>query len=74
MLPVSHLPDCVINLVSRESRNIPASEMIQEKLDFRFVVIERFFVLLFLYPADAAFLESARWQIADLVNAPGFRL
>ena len=51
-----------------------AGKMLQPKLNFGFVIIQRSLMVLFPQPPDAAFFEGSDGQVADLVNPPRFRL
>ena len=49
-------------------------KMLQPKLNFGFVIIQRSLMVLFPQPPDAALFEGSDGQVADLVNPPRFRL
>ncbi|MBZ7609749.1 hypothetical protein FML07_02985 [Klebsiella pneumoniae] len=63
-----------MNFLRRYLRDITAGKMLQPKLNFGFVIIQRSFMVLFSQPPDTAFFEGSDGQIADLVNSPCFRL
>lgn len=63
-----------MNFLRRYLRDITSGKMLQPKLNFGFVIIQRSLMVLFAQPPDTAFFEGSDWQIADLVNPPRFRL
>lgn len=63
-----------MNFLRRYLRDITTGKMLQPKLNFGFVIIQRSLMVLFPQPPDAALFKGSDGQVADLVNPPRFRL
>lgn len=74
VLTVDHPVNGFVNFLRRYLRDITAGKMLQPKLNFGFVIIQRSLMVLFPQPPDAALFEGSDGQVADLVNPPRFRL
>ncbi|KAA8837287.1 hypothetical protein F3Y18_18365 [Klebsiella pneumoniae] len=74
MLTVDHTVNGFVNFLRRYLRDITAGKMLQPKLNFGFVIIQRSLMVFFAQPPDTAFFEGSDGQIADLINPPRFRL
>ena len=74
VLTVDHPVNGFMNFLRRYLRDITAGKMLQPKLNFGFVIIQRSLMFFFAQPPDAALFEGSDGQVADLVNPPRFRL
>lgn len=74
VLTVDHPVNGFVKFLHRYFRNVAAGKMLQPKLYFGFVIIQRPLVVFLPQPPDTALFEGSDRQVADLVNPPRFRL
>ncbi|QCS97822.1 hypothetical protein EGX40_13695 [Klebsiella pneumoniae subsp. pneumoniae] len=74
MLTVDHPVNGFVNFLRRYLRDITTGKMLQPKLNFGFVIIQRSLMVFLPQPPDTAFFKGSDGQVTDLVNPPRFRL